>query len=275
MPHGFVEQYPRGAGAHHHWHLPAFRTACLEEAVDPADGAADQVFGHLRADQLSSCAQAARHVHHLGASSLPEDGLDGNAAERAAVGGQLPEGVVHQYLAHRPREHRYHLQGAALAAAYAGLDALEEGREAAAVETAPAEPDRVAVVRAHLGGRHAAERRLGLGRSHRGYGRCGPGGAHQVFVGGAFGVGVTGLLALEHAYSAAPVDMVAGRAHLGVPQQEVVVDRVLEVEVAPVPAVLQTFGHEGAELVFGDCESVNILHSDILCSRWCGTFRCL
>ena len=86
------------------------------------------------------------------------------------------------------------------------------------------------------------------GRGPVGDGRRGPGAGEHVRHGRAFRIGVARLLAAQDADTHAIVNMPTGGIDNAVPEGQVAVGRVLEVEVTVVSAVPQGFGDERVEL---------------------------
>ena len=80
-------------------------------------------------------------------------------------------------------------------------------------------------------------------------------------------IGIARLLTLEDPDPAAIIHVVAARPDHPVAEQQVVIGRVLEIQVTPVAAVPQPLGHERAQLLFGHTETLKTLHSDALCSK--------
>ena len=260
MAHGLVEQDAGSAGAHHHGHLPALGPPGGEPFVDACNRLGRDLLQQGVAEHLDPAPVASRNGLVLGLPSLLEDHGRRDAPHWARVVLEFPESIVHQDVADLEGQHGDDLDDAAVAAPDAFLQALEEGEEVGGRRAPPMPPDRIAV-RGGIGlapdgppGRPVARPRAGpVGNGRRGP-RCG----QHVRDGRALGVGIAGLFPVQHADPDAEVDMFPAGGHFAVPEGQVAVGRVLEIEVGIVAPAGETLRDEAVQ-----CRAVNLEDAEI------------
>ena len=92
-----------------------------------------------------------------------------------------------------------------------------------------------------------------------GDGRCSPRTGEHVLLGRALGVGIPRLFTAEDADAHAEVDVPAAGGHGAVPEDEIAVGGVFEIQVAVVPAMAERLGDEAVHAGYIDLEDVQIV----------------
>ena len=226
-----------------------------EALVDAVHGLGCHLFEESVRQHLRAGAETPGDGLVLGFPVLLENGRDRDGAHRPGLVLELFQRVVHQHVRDLPGQHRDDLHNAVVPGLDGLFQPLQEGDEGRCLRGAPVAADGVAVGGGvGLAAEAAADQpravRLGPdgmlveGAGAVGDGRRGPRAGEHVRQGRAFRIGIAGFLAAQDADAHAIVDVPAGGVDDAVPEREVAVGRVLEVEVTVVAAVPEGFGDE-------------------------------
>ena len=61
--------------------------------------------------------------------------------------------------------------------------------------------------------------------------------------------------------------MIPPGSHHAIAQQQIVIGRILEIQIAPIAPAGETLPDERTQLLFGHPETLTTIHSDVQCSK--------